>query len=371
MAKRGRPRSAKNLPPHIEPGKLPDGIYWDPSGRGHWYTVRFALGKPSRKRVAGHEAQLSDLHAIAEDQKGVARGTLGWIAEAFAKSSQFTELSAATRRDYEYCRTLLAAHPTKLGIPLGDAPLDKWSRPMVQRLIDGITAQRGPSAASHALRYLRRLFKWAMNRGHATSNPAHGVEMPAERKQQRCPERITYHAVLSYAQSNAAPYLWIVMELAYLLRLRGIEIITLTDYHERPEGIFTERRKGSRSNLTKWNARLRKVWEAAKELRRHQRSRNKLPIPADPKKRWLFLSNDGHHLRRSALDTAWNRMIHEAIKAGTITDEQRFSLHDIKRAGVTRTKGTWHDKQEASGHKSDAMRDVYDKSVPSVMPTED
>jgi len=32
-----------------------------------------------------------------------------------------------------------------------------------------------------------------------------------------------------------------------------------------------------------------------------------------------------------------------------IAEEDRFSLHDLKRKGVTDTPGTQHDKQDAAG----------------------
>lgn len=41
----------------------------------------------------------------------------------------------------------------------------------------------------------------------------------------------------------------------------------------------------------------------------------------------------------------------------------RFGLHSLKHRGVTDTKG---DKKAASGHKTDAMMDVYDHSLPTV-----
>ncbi|MGQ7248845.1 hypothetical protein ACUN9Y_16100 [Halomonas sp. V046] len=52
-----------------------------------------------------------------------------------------------------------------------------------------------------------------------------------------------------------------------------------------------------------------------------------------------------------------------AIEEEVITKDERFGLHDLKRRGITDTQGTRHDKQEASGHRSAAMLDVYDLST--------
>ncbi len=41
-------------------------------------------------------------------------------------------------------------------------------------------------------------------------------------------------------------------------------------------------------------------------------------------------------------------------------------MHDNKRKGITETKGNRADKQDAGGHRSRAMADVYDLSMPHV-----
>lgn len=371
MSKRGRRRSKRDLPSGIDPAKLPTRCYWDSSGNGHWYTVyRDESGRQRRKKIAGPKAALSDLHRLMEELEGVKRDTFAFLSDQFHASPQFSRLAPSTKKGYEYCRRVVSSHPTRMGVRLGEAPLSRWSRPMVQRLTDQLTTNNGPSTAAHVLRYLRRLFEWGVNRGHATTNPARGVEAPQERKQRRLPSLEAHNAVLEFARSRGG-HLWIAMELAYLLRLRGIEVVTLTDAHSTPEGVLVERRKGSRGNITEWAPRLRTTWEAAEELRREQVERWKLPIPMNPERRWLFLASDGDHLRKSSLDTAWQRMIRAAIKEGVITTGERFSLHDLKRAGVTRTPGTWAEKQQASGHKDDSMREVYDLSLPRVRPTEE
>ena len=58
-----------------------------------------------------------------------------------------------------------------------------------------------------------------------------------------------------------------------------------------------------------------------------------------------------------------------AIEEKVMTEEQRFGLHDLKRRGVTDTKGTRADKQNATGHKQESMMDVYDIEISFVKPT--
>lgn len=80
----------------------------------------------------------------------------------------------------------------------------------------------------------------------------------------------------------------------------------------------------------------------------------------------LSLSASGGQLSKSGLDTAFQRLITQAIEKQVLTEEQRFGMHDFKRKGITDTVGTRADKQQASGHKDESMMDVYDLSVPVV-----
>lgn len=93
------------------------------------------------------------------------------------------------------------------------------------------------------------------------------------------------------------------------------------------------------------------------------------PLQLRPEARYLFLSEDGEPLTKDGLDSAWRRLIKAAMRDGVITDEQRFSLHDLKRKGGTATAGNVADKQTALG-VSPAMMKVYYLSVPLVKPSE-
>lgn len=365
---RGRRRGNKRLPPHIIEDQLPKNCYWDSSGNGYWYTLIIkANGKKGRKKIAGPSAKMSDLHRALEQAQGIDRNTFRYLAQQFHDSQEFKQLAPATRKDYEKYREVILNHPTKTGGLLGDAPYTRWSKVMVQRLIDQLTEQRGPSAAAHALRYLRRTLTYATQRIEGVINHAAGVKAPKERKRQRLPSVETYTAVLKYAQSlSGYPYLWIFMEIAWLARLRPIETLTLSDANELKDGLLTNRRKQSRDNIVEWSPRLLAAFAAAKELRAGIRKKRKLPVPISKEHAWLFIGPGGDHIKKDTLDTAWGRLMRSAIADGAISSENRFGPHDLKRFGISQTEGNRAEKQEASGHKNAAMLDVYDKSIPKV-----
>lgn len=378
---RGRARKHNpTIPAHIDQASLPAGVYWDPSGKGRWYCFVDKGGKPGRETIAGPTVRLSDLHRIVEEGKGgSAHGSVAWIFEQFHSSSRFAELAPGTRRSYEQSRKIVEEFPTAIGIKFGALVAARLTQTNVQRLHEKIVKQGHPSKANHVLRYLRRTFKWAGPHLGMKDNPAKGIEQATERQRRRLPSPEVYAAVVNYARERGAlkahsvgsvpPYLWIVAELGYLCRLRGIETNTLVESQGETEGLRTDRRKGSRNNVVEWSPRLRAAWDAALAYRKLiiERTTNIQQLRAED--RFLFLSQDGEPLDKSGLDSAWQRMILKAINDGVITEAQRFSLHDLKRKGGTDTAGNRADKQDALG-VSEAMMKVYDLSVPRVKPSD-
>ncbi|ANF56114.1 integrase [Halotalea alkalilenta] len=152
------------------------------------------------------------------------------------------------------------------------------------------------------------------------------------------------------------------------MHLRGIEVVTLTDANTLPEGLKTNRRKGSRDNIVAWTPRLQAAWDAAVQRRANIWEKRGRAVPLNPARRPLIISRNGDALQKSSFDSAWQRFIHNAMEDGAIDIEDRFGLHDLKRRGITDTEGNRHDKQDAAGHRSPAMMDVYDLSLP-IVPT--
>jgi hypothetical protein len=144
-------------------------------------------------------------------------------------------------------------------------------------------------------------------------------------------------------------------------------VVTLTDANAQKDGILSNRRKGSRDNVTEWSPELRQAWNALEAYRARVWERRGVATPLRPEDRPLVVSEDGGALTRRALTLAWKRLMRSAIADGVLEEGQRFAMHAFKRRGITDTKGRAA-KQEASGHKTAAMVDVYDFDVPRVRP---
>ena len=198
--------------------------YWHDGRSKHWYTTfKDERGKQRRKRIAGPDARLSELHRVIEDWNGIERDTFRWLTDKYFESEKYTQLKRKTQKEYRLHAKALAEHPTRLNKSLDLIPVRLWDSYLIQRLVDQWAKERGPSASKHMYSFIRLVFKWSRNRGYCADNPARGIELPKERKRQRLPSEKAYYALLKHAKENGthgqqvkgscAHYLWVLMEL--------------------------------------------------------------------------------------------------------------------------------------------------------------
>lgn len=377
-----------NLPSRIDPNKVPTGLYWDASGKGRWFVFELVSGgKKKRVTVAGPQASLSDLHAIVEARDTPAgKGSLRFVLNAFHGSLDFQRLAKRTQSDYKSYAEQLCAYKLRNGVELGDLQVRQITPPAIRNLIDAIAQGRNgtpgyPTKANHWLRYLHRALNWGIEFGECVSNPAHGVRKVQERADPRMPDEALFRKVQSFCfargqrgareKGSLPAYLWAGMEVAYQARLRGIEVLTLTDAHDLGSELRTNRRKGSRDNEVAKGVLLAEAIDAMRHYRATIWDRRRYPTPLRPEDRYLFVSEDGTPLTRVGWNATWGRMMRMAVEEGVLTQEQRFGLHGLKHRGITDTDGGRDAKKQASGHVTDAMIHLYDHEVPRVEPSKD
>lgn len=366
------------IPAHIDQVRLPPGVYWDRTGKGRWLLAESTPeGRRKLRRIAGPDARLSELQSIVEDlHSRTARGTVGRVMDRFEQSSAFAKLEPRTQADYRYYRRTIEALRTRSGGTFDQLVVDRLTPPVLQRMVENFAAAGTPTKGNRLFRYLHRVFRWGVNHGECRTNPGAGVVQATEVNKVRVPDIATYTRVLEFARERGQlstrtpgavpPYLWICMELAYLCRLRGIEVDTLTDANITEAGLLTNRRKRSNDGLMSWHPRLRAAVDAALEIRQAAMERKRRPVPLRPQDRQLIVTYDGTPLTKSGLDSAWQRMMLKAVEAGVLAKEERFGLHAMKHRGVTDTTGHLGDKQQAAGHKSQQMTQRYNHSLPTI-----
>lgn len=372
----------KEYPPGIDSAKLPNRAYWDGTGKGRWYTVWEEDGK-QRKRTLGkltRASTMGEIHqAIEEFYKSNKqdRSSFKWLADEYRASDQFKSLSESWKRNLELYRLYILDIKGRNGKSLGDTDRSRWTTPDIQKIIDKFSDR--PTTAKHIKQYLSRLFNWGLNRGYCASNPVVAIELPKERKHRPMPSPALYGRLVTYAQQRASRpthqggssphYIWQILEVDYLCRLRGIEARTMTEDKLKEEGIECERAKGSNTNITQWNDRLRFAIDAALRERDAIWAKKKRPVNLKAKDRLVFVNNSGDKITSSCWQNAWRNFLKAAIADGIMMQTEWFGLHGIKRKGITDTAGTKADKQAASGHKSPSMLDIYDQSTTKVKPT--
>jgi len=209
--------------------------------------------------------------------------------------------------------------------------------------------QDSRSRANHELRYLKRVWSWGYERDLAPSNLPKGVSGLSTPPRTRYVEDGEYLAFLRHAAPRA-PYLVPVAELAYLCRLRLAEVLDLRRSDMRDDGPFTARRKGSKDAVNAWTPRLKLAVQGALSL--HGSIASLYLVPGASRGR----------MGESTVQAAWQRAMVEWAAQGN----PRFTLHDLKRNGVSDAEG---DKLAASGHRSAAMLKVYDVLPLRVEPT--
>ena len=389
MTKGRKRKYDPNIPSHIQQQLLPRGCYWHRRDR-YWYTL-VEGDKPRTRRLADEDALLSDLHHAMECVSGVERDTLDYLLDQHEKSAAFRKLAGSTQDDYRYCRAIINAFQTKLGVPFGKLKLRKVDLPLVQVLVDAVAdgkrshsdqpEKATPSSGAHIQRYLSAAFVWGMPRGLCKFNAAQGVDMPVEVGAHRMPDLVTMKAVVALfkrrgklptrTKGSLAPYVWAVAVIAYECRMRSVEVRSLTDADETKEGIIVDRRKGSLGNLTRWSSQMREAWDWLKVRRQGIWASKRLPVPHRPQDRYLVVAETGRAVGKSTMSSAWRRAIAVAVEVGILSTEEKFGLHAIKHRAITDTKGNKADKQLASGHKTLQMVNHYDHSRPVVDPVSD
>ncbi|MGI9285211.1 MAG: tyrosine-type recombinase/integrase [Pseudomonadales bacterium] len=180
--------------------------------------------------------------------------------------------------------------------------------------------------------------------------------MPKEEKPRtRLIQQHEYDAVYHAALSQRPPYLAVMMELAYLCRMRMSEtrLLKRSDLHE--NGLLVRRAKGSKDEITLWSDRLRAAVTLAKSINR------------DTISPYLLHNANGKPITTDQYKMASHRALlktgHKVMAGGKVVKQAEFTFHDIKAMGVT------HHTQKASGHKTKKMEAVYDRLPSEVPPT--
>ncbi len=391
---RGRKRKFNpNIPSHIDQSALPKGIYYSVPLKAWYIFVEDLEGKRNTKVVAGNNARLSELHDIIEKRKDEGILTLERLCFKFEESARFRKLASKTQKEYKNSRNVLCSHALRTGGTVGELLPKRISKEFMQRLIDKIADgsrldDNGnliptPAKARAVKSYASAMFSWSDRRGYVKGNPAKGLELPDEIKNAGMPDSDIHDRVIEWCRINSKgalhrahrssdpgvpAYLMPALEIAYICRLRSVELTLLTDASDLDGlGLWNERVKGSDSNITKYSPRLKAAVELLRANRKVIWDHRNFPFPMKPENRPLIVNTFGEPITTAALRNAWRRMWLALIDEGIVPKEAKFKLHGLKHRGITDTPGN---KQRPAGHKSPGMTERYDHEVYIVEPAD-
>lgn len=156
----------------------------------HYYTRR--IGKKSHRFKLPddeHSVEFAEaynrIHALWEASPNAVpnalanvktrRGTLSWLIEAYQKSGKFKQKGERTKKDDQRFFDMLENGIKDVEIDaLGDFMVEEFTVPLVFRIHDKLSET--PVKANHVLATLSKLFKYAIQLGLITHNPASGVD---------------------------------------------------------------------------------------------------------------------------------------------------------------------------------------------------
>ena len=272
--------------------------------------------------------------------------TLRWLLSAYVDSKHVKGKAKRTRDDYASYRDILNAFPMANGKPFGSARLVDIKRTAIKKFLDKYHA---PISANRLIQFMKAAWNWALDRhDHVPENPCMGVKLNTQTERKRYVKPEEYQAIHPLTTG------WVhwAMELAYLLRARRSEIITMRVNAITEEGLDWDRGKGSDGEITLWTPRLRAAIEGALK---HSYG-NAKPIGNAR----ILLNNYGSPVTASAWNSALQRLRPKMKEKGIAP----FTLHDLKAAGYS------DQETQYAGHRSPKMHNTYNRKKRIVEPAE-
>lgn len=360
-----------------ERSKAPD---WLPKGvivRRGWYKFRPYLGRENGNTVYGPEIPLlktsctraqffAAFDALTNREN---TRTLRWMLDRYHESNTFKKLALSTRRHYDDYRRLLCAEPiqspTNPNLTFGDMPVEKVTKPKLQRYLDAATA---PVAINRRIQYLSGAWSWAeRSYEQFPHNPCLGLKLNEETPKERYPEDWEYAVAWLCAVTMRVPIFAPAMELAYLCRARRGEVFAYKTTDTRGGGLYLKRTKGSNAEITAWSQRLQDALDHCRAIYPD--------APTPIRGAYLLHDKRGLPYTKNALDSAWQRVMTKAttlgaemppelleaaraegarIEGNRVWLTNKFTFHDIKHKGCTD-----HDSENAGQHKTKKAAAIY------------
>lgn len=259
-------------------------------------------------------------------------GSVSALIRDYLNSDEYRTRSPATQKAYR-------KHSGILVKVFGHVDAQALRQPHIRTFMDK-RGQKAKVAANRELALLSVVCRWGIERGRLSENPCLGIRRFSERGRDRYVTDAEFAAVYSVAPLSVR----VAMEIAYLCAARQGDILSLTRFNVRGEGLYIQQGKTGIEQIKAWTPRLRSAVDAA--------------IEDDPGASHLIHTRKGDRLTSSGFHSIFYRAQRRANQSG-------WTFHDVKAKAITDFRG---DKQRFSGHRSSRMVALYDR-LPAVVDT--
>lgn len=304
---------------------------------GSYYHVTFAGGKRQWKAIGKTYAE-----AIVEYGKRE--------AATFRRGEMFADLAD------EYCLRILPSHRAKTQ--------KEWLR-MIGKLKQALAGVRAkdlephhiatmrdgllhrPGIANRTITILKVIYRYGMDWGYVTSNPAAATIRPKKGERDRYVTDAEFHAI----RSAAPPSVRAAMDISYLTGLRVGDVLALTWRDVTEDGLVVRQQKNEVRGRYPLNADLRAALDRAKKEGRKVGSI------------YVIARRDGKPYSYYGFRSIYDRACERAKVTAT-------TFHDLRAKAITDAKNAGREPKDFSLHKEKAQADAYVRSrnVPTVEP---
>jgi integrase len=352
---RDRSKENQRLPPYVYPRKERNYYFYKP------YKGTDGKGKPkfgAPIRLCSMDANVSEVWQAYESLQTNENNTLRWLLKTYNESDSNKSNVTSVQRQHEMYFNKLVHAVGKNGTKFGDLALENVNRLMIRAYLDKAVHKVG---ANRHIQYLKSAWNWARQRYAQVpqDNPCEMVTLNEEKSRERYVEDWEFYLVQEIIhKTTRSPYLAVMMEFAYLCRLRNSEVRQLKHSDIKNNQIRIKRGKGSLGELTRISPRLQEAIDSAKAINPNA------PTLGDG----AFLLHDAKGLKvsKNRFDSAWQRVMDKAVNEGIEIDGQQlnldepFTFHDLKAKGTTDHTEQW------AGHKSEKARQVYIRKLREI-----
>jgi len=339
----GRPReraSGFGLLPRMEARPRKDGLIT--------YRYHPVGGKPINLGTDRDAAcrQVLDMNGQTD-----ATGTLKWVWERYTKHRKFTKLSQGTQDDYAGAWKQVAAR-------FGEMQIAAITAPLIARYVH-VEREESPTRARIEKALLSNLFKHGILLGVCERNPATEVDPPETTPSTVLPQADALRRFLAWLdqQTPQRRIIGLAAEYAALAGNRQVEFRPLCwPQVDRDAGVIrvkrAKQRKGARIEVIEVIQITPRLADLLDRIAANNAARPCL---------YLFPTRDNTQYTARGFKTLWQRCVIDAMKAGVITEAERFNFHALRAYYATAHKQQTGKLPDM--HKNKATTEtVYDRS---------